>query len=235
MRRMMMSVARWYVMYFALVFLFTSCTTQAGAEVISLPQPKHKGSVSVEEAIFKRKSVRSYENTPLTIEEVSQLLWAAGGITVDGVTGPTRAYPSAGAVYPLEIYLVAGNVEGIEPGIYKYDWEKNSLLVVKKGDLRDDLATACMGQRMLASAPATIVITMFPAKVKGAYGQRGVERYVSMDAGHLGENIHLEAEALGLGTVMVGAFRDKDVSDVLGIGSTDEVPIYMMPVGRPSS
>jgi len=222
------------VFIFVLVVLLGSNSVSCAQESkIKLPEPELRGNVSVEEAIHRRRSVRSFADTPLSLGQVSQLLWAAGGKTVDGVTGPTRAYPSAGAVYPLEIYLVAGDVTGLDAGIYRYSWDDSSLVLVKKGDVRDELMGATLGQRMVARAPVTIVVTMFSDKIMGAYGKRGLERYVSMDAGHLGQNVHLQAEGMRLGTVMVGAFNDREVAKVLGIKTGKETPIYMMPVGVP--
>ena len=189
--------------------------------------------MSVEEAIHGRRSIRGFTKGALTLAEVSQLLWSAGGKTVDGVTGPTRAYPSAGAAYPLEIYLVAGNVKGVEPGVYRYNWKENSITQIKKGDLRNALAGAAYGQSMMKQAPVTIVITAAFEKTTRRYGERGLKRYVPMDVGHLGQNVHLQAESMGLGTVMVGAFFDNKVAKVLGVEK--EVPVYMMPVGRPRS
>ena len=158
-------------------------------------------------------------------------MWAAGGATVDGVTGPTRAYPSAGAIYPLKIYLVAGDVTGLKPGVYRYEWVSHSLVPVRDGDMREELKKAALSQRMVGEAPATIVVTAVYDKVIKAYGDRGAIRYVSMDTGHVGQNVHLEAQSLGLGTVMVGAFMDRDVLSVLGV--KNELPLYMMPVGKP--
>jgi SagB-type dehydrogenase family enzyme len=214
-----------------LVITFVTAGICEGAEVVKLPTPEYKGKISVEQAIFERRSVRSFKNTPLTLAEVSQLLWAAGGKTVDGVTGPTRAYASAGGTYPLEIYLVAGNVEGLQPGVYRYDWSKNSMTLMRKGDLRLDLMKASLGQRMIGQAPATIVVTALYERTTSRYGQRGRTKYVSMDAGHLGQNVHLQAQGLGLGTVMVGAFRENNVAKVIGSGK--DIPVYIMPVGRP--
>lgn len=202
-------------------------------DFIVLPKPKYEGKMSVEEAIYKRRSVRNFSALPLKLEEVSQLLWAAGGATADGVTGATRAYPSAGAIYPLEIYLVAGQVEGLDPGVYKYDWIKHSLTLLKEGDVREALSKAAMSQEMVKDAPITIAVTAMLEKIASRYGERGATRYASMDTGHLGENVHLEAASLGLGTVMVGAFMDKELVNVLGV--KDQVPLYLMPVGRPAS
>lgn len=213
-----------------LLILTGKVMTADAADEIKLPAPSYKGKMSVEQAIQDRKSIRSFEDIPLSINDVSQLLWSAGGVTVDGVTGPTRAYPSAGAVYPLEIYLVAGNVRTLTSGIYRYDWKDHSLILMKKGDFRVPLARAALGQQMIRNAPVTIVITARYDKATRRYGQRGATRYISMDAGHLGQNVHLQAQSIGLGTVMVGAFRDAEAAGVLGVKG--ETPIYMMPVGR---
>ncbi len=196
-----------------------------------LPEPRYKGEVSVEEAIFKRRSVRHYQDSPITLEEASQLLWAAGGKTIDGVTGATRAYPSAGGIYPLEIYLVAGDVKDLPAGLYHYRWADHSLVLLKTGDIRRELTKAAFGQGMVAQAPMSLVFTAIYERTTRRYGQRGEDRYVSMDMGGAGQNVHLQVEALGLGTVIIGAFGDDEVKGVLGIG--DEEPLYIMPVGRP--
>lgn len=197
---------------------------------VSLPPPKHSGKVSVEEAIFKRRSIRSYKNEPLTLQEVSQLLWAAGGKTIDAVTGATRAYPSAGGIYPLEIYLVAGEVEGLAQGIYHYNWQAHTIKRIVEGDRRQQLMRATLRQRAIADAPASIVITAVYSKTISKYGKRGEVRYVHMDTGGAGQNIYLQAEALGLGTVIIGAFQDKVVKEILGVKG--EEPLYIMPVGK---
>ncbi len=202
-----------------------------GKESIRLPSPRHRSEVSVEEAIFKRRSIRDYKDEPLTLEEVSQLLWSAGGETIDGITGATRAYPSAGGIYPLEIYLVAGNVRGLTNGIYHYRWQEHTIILVKVGDFRRQLMGAALGQGMVADAPASLVFTAVYSRTTRRYGKRGEIRYVPMDMGGAGQNVHLQAEALGLGTVIIGAFGDEAVKKVLGV--KDEEPLYIMPVGRP--
>jgi SagB-type dehydrogenase family enzyme len=202
-----------------------------GGKSIRLPSPRYKSKVSLEEAIFKRRSIRRYKDEPLTLEEVSQLLWAAGGKTIDGLTGATRAYPSAGGIYPLEIYLVAGNVKGLTGGIYRYRWQDHTITLVKEGDFRKQLMLAALGQRMVANAPINLVFTAVFSRTTRRYGKRGEVRYVPMDVGGAGQNVHLQGEALGLGTVIIGAFIDVAVKKVLGV--KDEVPLYIMPVGRP--
>jgi SagB-type dehydrogenase family enzyme len=196
---------------------------------IKLPSPKHEGDMSVEEAIFRRRSIRRFTDEPLTLVEVSQLLWSAGGKTIDGVTGATRAFPSAGGLYPFEIYLVAGNVTGLTDGIYRFGWRDHSLKMIKEGDFRRELMLASLGQRFVQQAPVNIVWVGDFAHISRRYGARGVDRYISMDVGGAGQNVHLQAEALGLGTVIVGAFHDKQVQDIL---NTTLTPLYIMPVGR---
>ncbi|MFW6138109.1 MAG: SagB/ThcOx family dehydrogenase [Spirochaetota bacterium] len=196
---------------------------------IDLPQPAYSGGVSVEEALNQRRSVREYTERPLSLNEASQLLWACAGTSA--VTGATRTYPSAGGLYPLEFYLVAGNVQEVTPGVYLYTQTGHSLQPVKHGDFRKELAHAALGQRWIAQAPACLVIAAVYRKTTRVYGERGRVRYVHMDAGHSAQNIYLEAAALGLGTVAIGAFNDEMVKQVLGL--TRAEPLYLFPVGEP--
>lgn len=198
---------------------------------VSLPVPSSRGTISIEEAIRTRRSIRSFSPRPLKLQEVSQLLWAAGGETVDGVTGPTRSYPSAGGIYSLSILLAVGSVSGLAPGIYRYEWRENSLRLLRPGDHRAALSRAAYGQGCVARAPASIVIVGDIQQTAARYGERGENRYISMDAGHSGQNVSLQAQALGLGSVIVGAFRDEEVQEVLGLDR--ETPLYLIPVGQP--
>ncbi len=197
--------------------------------VIKLPEPLIQGEVSLEEAIHSRRSIRQYTGSPLTLSEVSQLLWSSQGITA-GWGG--RTVPSAGGLNPLEAYLVAGNVEGLKPGLYRYMPQTNDLLQVGDKDLRSDLAGAALNQSCVRDGAVSIVISAVYARTTVRYGDRGI-RYVHMEAGHASQNIYLQATALGLGTVAVGAFDDKRVTGILGLPA-DEVPLYIMPVGRQS-
>lgn len=194
-------------------------------EVIKLPDPKLQGEMSVEEAIAKRRSIRSYRNEPLTLEQLSQLLWAAQGVTHER----KRSAPSAGATYPFEIYVVVGNVQGLKPGVYRYDPFEHTISLVKEGDYRKALQKAALDQSWVGNAAVDIVLVAFYERTTGYYGDRGI-RYVHMEAGHIGENIYLQATALGLGTVAVGAFYDDKVAEVVG---TDGAPLYIFPVGVP--
>ena len=195
---------------------------------IKLPEPKHKGEISVEEAIARRRSVRDYKSDALTLEQLSQLLWAAQGITAADFF---RAAPSAGASYPLEVFVVAGNIEGLDAGIYHYNVHEHSLSLHKSGDFRDELGTtAAFNQQCISQAPAEITICAVYERTSKTYGKRG-ERYVHMDTGHAAENIALQAVALGLSTVMIGAFEGRKASDILGLD--DEMrPLYIIPVGK---
>lgn len=200
---------------------------QALAKLI-LPEPKLRGEMSVEEALSKRRSVREYKDAPLTLSELGQLLWAAQGITL-----PSRGFrtaPSAGATYPLELYVSVreGGVEGLGAGIYRYDPFTHSLALVKGGDFSLELYRAALNQDWVKEAPLCIIIAADFSRTTSRYGARG-ERYVYMEAGHVGQNIYLQATALGLGTVAVGAFYDDQLKSVVGCS---EDPIYLFPVGR---
>lgn len=196
-------------------------------EVINLPKPKLRGDVSIEQALSRRRSTRDFPKKSITLEEVSQLLWAAQGITS---AAGERTAPSAGATFPLEVYLVAGDVEGLSAGVYKYGYRKHELHKVGDGDKRAALAAAALDQECVSDCAASVILTSVYGRTTVEYGERGV-RYVHMEAGHVGQNIHLQAAALDLGTVVVGAFDDEAVVRVLGI-TKKEYPLYIMPLGR---
>lgn len=194
---------------------------------IPLPTPQTTGLLSVEEALAKRVSVREYRPEPLSLAEVGQLLWAAQGITRrEGY----RTAPSAGATYPLEILLAAGSVHDLSPGLYRYRPREHALVPLLEGDLRAELAAAALGQSCVKDSPASLVITAIYERTTGKYGQRGT-RYAHMEVGYASENIHLQAAALGLGTVAVGAFHDDKVLKILNLPA-DEHPLLIMPVGK---
>lgn len=197
-----------------------------GKKEIVLPQPKLKGEVSIEETIKERRSVRSFKKEPLTIEEISQLLWAAQGITHSLHNFRLRSAPSAGALYPLEVYTVS------KEGIYHYIPSYHKLFLVKDGDFRKKLAIAGLNQSAIYSAPLDIVITAIYERTTIKYGERGI-RYVHIEAGHSAENIQLQAVALGLGSVTIGAFYDNEVKKLIGC-TKEEIPIYIIPIGKPN-
>ncbi len=194
---------------------------------IKLPEPAYQGNLPVESALLARRSIRSFSESALDLFELSQLLWAA-----QGVTRPNgyRTSPSAGALYPLEIQVVAGSVVNLDPGVYRYRPEENMIMNISRGDVRKDLAEAALGQSMIARAPVIIAISAVYVRTTRKYSERGI-RYVLMEAGHAAQNVHLQAVSLHLGTVVVGAFYDDKVKKVLSL-EENENPLLLMPVGR---
>ncbi len=186
---------------------------------MKLPQPS-KGSVSLEEAISKRRSVRRFSDAPVSTEDLSQILWAAQGITGEHF----RTAPSAGALYPIELFIAT------KEGVHRYVPEGHLLEAGIKRDVRGELSRAALGQRFVKEAPVVLVITAVFERVKSRYGERGT-RYVFLEAGHVAQNVCLQCSALGLGTVVVGAFHDSQVQEALEIPQ-DHRPIYIMPVGH---
>lgn len=189
-------------------------------EMITLPKPNQNGSMLLEKAIAVRRSQRDFLPRALTIEQIGQLAWAAQG---QEPGARCRNVPSAGATYPLELFVVTGD------GLFHYLPAKHALEKLTDQDLRAELSTAAWGQGFVESAPLTLVFAAEFSRTTNHYGKRGI-RYVYMEAGHAAQNVHLQAEALGLGSVAVGAFDDASVSKVLSLPDYLE-PIYMVTVG----
>ena len=200
--------------------------------VIRLPPPSQKGGMALEAAIAKRRSIRSFTHESISQSQLSQILWSAQGIA--DKTEEYRTVPSAGATYPLEIFMVCGKegVEEIEAGTYRYIVTSHALTLHLTGDQRLDLTRAALGQEYIYEAPIDIVICAEYERTLIRYGARG-ERYVHMEVGHAGQNIYLQATALGLGTVAIGAFHDEQVREVLKLDKRYK-PLYIMPVGKPA-
>lgn len=196
---------------------------QAEARTTSLPEPRLEGPISLEEAIQRRRSVREFSDEPLSASEISQLLWAAQGITD---AHGHRTAPSAGALYPLEVYAVT------HEGVFHYDPEAHSLTAVREGDLRRDLYETALRQEAVLQAPLTMVIAAIYARTESRYGRERTPRYVHMEVGHAAQNVLLQAVSLDLGAVPVGAFEDGRVRSVLGLPA-DQAPLYLIPIGRP--
>lgn len=196
-------------------------------DVIKLPEPKYSSTISIENTLLKRRSIRNYKNVPLMLSEVSQLLWAA-----QGITDPRgfRTAPSAGALYPLEVYVVAGNVNDLSRGVYKYKPQGHELVQISKGDKRGELSAAGLGQPSVKNGAIVIIFSAVYERTTQKYGERGL-RYVHIEAGHAAQNVYLQAVSLNLGTVVVGAFDDGKVKSVLNMSAKEE-PLVIMPVGR---
>jgi len=195
--------------------------------LIRLPKAETNLGHPLELLLSRRRSVRDFGAQPLALAQVACLLWAA-----QGITDPRglRTAPSAGALYPLELYLVAGAVTGLEPGSYRYLPRDGSVERVLAGDQRAALAAAALGQSWLADAAVTLAFAARYGRTTRKYGQRGIQ-YVHIEAGHAAQNVLLTAVALNLGAAVVGAFDDKHVASVLGL-PREETPLYLLPVGQ---
>lgn len=222
-----MGVRGWSAALVAAAALVSS-PGSAGDGLIGLPAPEHQGA-PLEAAIAGRRSVREFAGGSLGLPEVAQLLWAAQGVTHDD---GLRAAPSAGALYPLELHVVVGDVDGLEPAVYRYHAAEHALERRIDGDQRRELATAALRQRWVETAPVVIVVTAVPARTDRKYSGRA-QRYVNIETGHAAQNVCLQAVSLGLGSTVVGAFSDERVAEILRLPD-GEVPVLLLPVGRPA-
>jgi SagB-type dehydrogenase family enzyme len=195
---------------------------------VELPSPRKDSGYSLERSLSERRSIRAFSKAALTLAEVSQLLWAAQGVTG---TGGLRTAPSAGALYPLEVYVVVGNVQHVAAGAYKYEPIEHRLAQIAPQDKRVEMAGAAYDQDWVAEGAALLVVTGVEHRTTGKYGQRGV-RYVHMEAGHAAQNVLLQAVALGLSGAVVGAFDDDRVRKILSLPQGEQ-PLYLLPLGRP--
>lgn len=232
MKSFLLSHIGWLLFSCCATVMFLAVRTPThGAEesssAIRLPEVKTQGNMSVETAIQLRRSVRHFDKGSISLAEVGQLLWAAQGITL---SAGLRAAPSAGALYPLEVDVMVSRVEGLEAGIYRYVPKDHGLVRRISGDLRDALYSAALRQSALSEAPAVIVISAVYERTTHKYGQRGI-RYVLEEAGHAAQNVCLQAVALQLGSVHIGAFQDEDVAKVLQLAD-QEKPLVLLPIGK---
>lgn len=215
------------------VFLLALCLGHAGAEIraeknlkVNLPPPQKEGLISVESALGQRRSVRSYGETPLALADIGQILWAAQGITS---SQNRRTAPSAGALYPLELYLVSGRVSGLSSGIYRYSPRDHDLTMIAPGDVHAQLTTASWSQNWIRAAPAIVVVAAIPARTAVRYGDR-TSRYVAMEVGAVVQNIQLQGVSLRIGSTFVGAFDDKPFKKILGLPGNEQV-MALVPLG----
>jgi SagB-type dehydrogenase family enzyme len=208
-----------------IIFLLNKEIIMAKNKEIILPKPSLKSNVSLEEAIFKRRSHREFLNKDLDLNQIGQILWAGQGITEEKYGIKFRTAPSAGALYPMELYVFT------KEGIFHYLPTGHKLIQISNRDLREKLSMDAWGQKFISQAPLSIVICAVYSRTTKKYGQRGI-RYVHMEAGHIAQNIILEATALGLASVCVGAFDDSAVRNSLSI-SADQEPLYIIAIGYP--
>jgi SagB-type dehydrogenase family enzyme len=198
---------------------------------VALSDPLTEDGAPIWELLQKRRSERRFQDSPLRESELSQLLWATQGITQRGRGVDFRTVPSAGALYPVETYLVIHDVEGVESGVYHYDVQHHQLEQLKRGDFRAEVARAALDQRMAARANVVFIWTAVFERSKWKYKQRAY-RYVYLDAGHTAQNLALAAVALGLGSCQIAALYDDEANDLLGVDGVEESTLYMTVVGR---
>ena len=199
----------------------------SATDTVLLPEPRTRSAMSLEQALSERRSTREYRDAPVSLGEIGQLAWAAQGVTHAGY----RSAPSAGALYPLELYMVVGKADGAQPGVYKYLPGGHRLKRVRAGDLRDALSRAVLGQDCVRDAAGVLVLAAVERRTTRKYGARGV-RYIHMEVGHAAQNALLQATSLGLGAVVVGAFDDAAVKTLLGLPA-EEQALCLLPFGRP--
>jgi SagB-type dehydrogenase family enzyme len=204
--------------------------TQNAGKIVRLPAPNLSSGASIEESLLERRSIRNFSKKDVTIDALSQLLWAAQGITDQR---GLRTAPSAGALYPLEVAVVAGRVSGLAPGVYRYKPAEHELVKTGDGDRRTALWRAGLEQSAIRNAPVILVFCAVYDRTTRKYGERGM-RYVHMEVGHAAQNVCLQAISLRLGVVVIGAFNDKEVKNTLEL-KADESPLYILPVGRLST
>lgn len=193
---------------------------------LSLPAPEFPAEGNLGALLDARQSVRDYSSQPLSLAELSTLLWSAYGFQEDG----GRTVPSAGAIYPMSIFVVATDVEGLDSGVYEYRADTHQVELLTGGDMRGELMAAALGQTAVGSSPVTVVVSGDPQRLRERYADRA-ERYTLLEAGHIGQNLALSAQSLGLGIVTIGAFRDAEVQNALTLPATENV-YYLVPVGH---
>ena len=197
-------------------------------KIIDLPPPSKDSEFSVERAIFERRSVREFRTGAITLPQLSQLLWSAQGITDHR---GFRTAPSAGALYPLEMYVMVGHVDELGTGIYKYQADNHELIKMTSDDRRKQVQRVAWNQDWIAQGAVLIVFCAVDSRTTGKYGHRGV-RYVHIEVGHAAQNMLLQAQALGLGAAVVGAFNDDSVQEILHLPENERA-LYLIPIGTP--
>lgn len=212
-----------------LSFLWLQAAHAGEGDFLKLPEAGYRG-LALEETLEQRRTVREFSTQPVSLQALSQLLWAAQGITSEQ---GFRTAPSAGALYPLEIDVVVGAIEGLPAGVYRYVPKSHSLRKVLDGDHRNETARVALGQRWMADAPIMIIISAVAQRTERKYGNRA-ELYVPIEAGAAAQNVLLQAISLGLSAATVGAFDPQQLHKLLGAKKNEE-PLLILPVGWAAS
>jgi SagB-type dehydrogenase family enzyme len=201
------------------------------AEKTPLPPPGDPRGLLTEEAIRRRRSRRDYLDRPITLDELSRLLYHTDGINDERWGTQLRAAPSAGALYPIEIYVVVHRVDGLAPGLYHYAFRDHALHRLREGDLRAQIVTHGLAQAFLGQAGVVLVFTAVFQRLRWKYQERAY-RYALLEAGHLGQNLYLSATSMGMGACAVGAFRDDGLNALLGVDGKREAALYLLAGGK---
>lgn len=204
-----------------------------GKKAVALPTPKTEDGPGIWDSLRRRRSVRVYNQEPVTKQELSQLLWATQGITADLREYGLRTAPSAGALYPVETYIYANRVTDLEQGLYHYDIRSHALQLLKPGNIAKEVAVGALDQDTASRAAVVFIWSAIFQRSAWKYLERAA-RYVYLDAGHIAQNLALAADALGLGTCQIGAFYDNEMNAILEIDGVKESVIYMSSVGQPA-
>ena len=199
---------------------------------VALPRPVTEGGAPLWDILSQRRSVRDFDQRPLAAHQLSQLLWASQGVTAEQFGYKFRTVPSAGALYPVETYLVVNDVEGIPQGVYHYNILENCLEQIKEGDCRVTIARAALDQKIGYDANVVFAWTAVVERSKWKYKQRAF-RYIYLDAGHIAQTVAMAAVALGLGSCQIAALYDEEVNDLLGVDGNEETATYLTVVGHP--
>jgi SagB-type dehydrogenase family enzyme len=202
-----------------------------GAKKIVLPDPNELSKTSLDSCLKKRKSIRDFSDKPITRKQLSYLLWASTGIQRNEHGFDFRTAPSAGALYPIETYLVINNVKDLANGVYHYSIKDHTLEELKLGEYGIKTANAALGQDMCEKAAVVFIWTAIFQRSKWKYRQRAY-RYIYLDAGHIGENLALASTSLDLGSCQIGALFDEEVNEIVDVDGTSESSIYMSVVGN---
>ena len=202
------------------------------SKTIQLPKSLQEATIGFTEVLRRRKSIRAFSNQPLSMGDLGFLLWASTGIQRVEHGYEFRTAPSAGALYPIETYIAANNVEDVEEGIYHYNIKNHLLEEIKTGNFGDALAHAALDQKMCATASVVFIWTAVFRRSKWKYKQRAY-RYIYLDAGHVAENLALAAASITCGSCQVGAFFDDEINSIVGIDGTEESAICLSVVGHP--
>lgn len=200
-------------------------------ETVKLPEPETKGGPPIWDCLRKRRSVRDYKTQTVSLKELSQILWGSYGVTAKEWGYYLKTAPSAGALYPIEIYVASFNVEGLKKGIYHFNPKDMTLIGVFEGDFSGEITSACLGQDFILDSAFTLVLTAIPSRTMGRYRERGV-RYILMDLGCIIQNIYLSLTAMNMGGCIIGAFSDSAMNKIMNLNPEKELVLALFSAGK---